>query len=140
VTSLEPRFVDSAPQTLEQGILYVSIRHRSVLHLCACGCGHEVVTPLAPHRWQLIFDGETVSLEPSVGNSILPCRSHYYVTRNQVDWHLPMTDRGIELARGRDQRDLEAALGRESEVVSKRPDAHFAQLTLWGRLVRRFRH
>lgn len=106
----EPRFVDGAPPTLEPGVLYVSIRHKSVLHLCACGCGYEVVTPLAPHRWSLAFDGETVSLEPSIGNSALPCRSHYYVTNNRVDWHRPMTDKTIEWARRRDQRALDAVL------------------------------
>ena len=105
----EHQFVESAPQDLEQGILYVSIRHRSVLHLCACGCGNEVVTPLAPHRWQMTFNGETVSLEPSVGNSSLPCRSHYFITNSKVDWHRPMTDKGIEWARRRDARALEAS-------------------------------
>lgn len=105
----EHRFVESAPQTLEQGVLYVSIRHKSVLHLCACGCGQEVVTPLAPHRWQMTFNGETVSLEPSVGNSSLPCRSHYFITDNKVDWRRPMTDRGIEWARRRDAQAVEAS-------------------------------
>jgi hypothetical protein len=111
----EHRFVDGAPPTLEPGVVYISIRHKSVLHLCACGCGHEVVTPLAPHRWQLTFDGETVSLEPSVGNSVLPCRSHYFITNNEVDWHRPMTDIGIERARRRDQRAVDAAFGPPSE-------------------------
>lgn len=107
----EHQFVESAPQTLEPAVLYVSIRHKNVLHLCACGCGFEVVTPLAPHRWHLIFDGETISLEPSVGNSVLPCRSHYFITNSEVDWHRPMTDKSIAWARRRDQRALDAALG-----------------------------
>jgi hypothetical protein len=107
----EHRFVDGAPATLEPGVLYVSIRHRSVLHACACGCGFEVVTPLAQHRWQLIFDGESVSLEPSVGNSGLPCRSHYFITKNEVDWRRPMTDKGIDWARRRDQRAAQVAFG-----------------------------
>src|SRR5882672_12260484 len=107
----EHRFVEAAPQTLEPGVLYVSIRHKSVLPLCACGCGREVVTPLAPHRWQLSFDGETVSLEPSVGNSVLSCRSHYFITNNEVDWRRPMTDAGVEWARRRDQRAVDAAFG-----------------------------
>lgn len=111
----EHRFVEGAPATLEPGVLYVSIRHRSVLHLCACGCGFEVVTPLAPHRWQLIFDGESVSIEPSVGNSALPCRSHYFITQDKVDWHRPMTEKGIEWARRRDQRAVEAAFGSDEE-------------------------
>lgn len=110
--AVEPRFVDSAPGILEPGVMYVSIRHKTVLHLCACGCGHEVVTPLAPHRWRLVFDGETVSLEPSVSNGVLACRSHYFITRNIIDWRRPMTEAGIEWARSRDAR----ALARASEV------------------------
>jgi len=111
VTKLEHRFVESAPHILESGVVYVSIRHKSVLHLCACGCGYEVVTPLAPHRWQLTFDGVTVSLEPSVGNSVLPCRSHYFITNNEVDWHRPMTDKAIKWARAKDERAVVTALG-----------------------------
>ena len=110
-TMVEPRFVDNAPLTLEPGVVYVSIGHKTVLHLCACGCGHEIVTPLAPHRWRLLYDGETVSLEPSVGNSVLECRSHYFITRNRVDWRRPMTDAGIEWARARDARALARADG-----------------------------
>lgn len=119
----EHRFVDGAPQTLEPGVLYVSIRHKSALHLCACGCGHEVVTPLAPHRWQLLFDGETVSLEPSVGNSVLPCRSHYLITKNTVNWHRPMTEKGIEWAHRRDQRAVEAAFGDVDEAPANWKEA-----------------
>ena len=92
--AVEPRFVDSAPGILEPGVMYVSTRHKTVLHLCACGCGHEVVTPLAPHRWRLVFDGETVSLEPSVSNGVLACRSHYIIIRNMIDWRRPMTEAG----------------------------------------------
>lgn len=120
----EHRFIQSAPQTLEPGVLYVSIRHKSVLHLCACGCGHEVVTPLAPHRWRMSFNGETVSLEPSVGNSVLPCRSHYFITDNKVDWHRPMTDRAIEWARRRDGRAIDAALGMADQSKSSSISAH----------------
>ena len=113
----EHQFVEGAPQTLEPGILYVSVLRKSVLHLCACGCGSEVVTPLAPHRWQLIFDGDTVSLEPSVGNSILPCRSHYFITNSEVDWHRPMTDKGIAWARRRDQRAVQAAFDSAEDAL-----------------------
>ena len=119
----EHRFIEGAPQRLEPGVLYVSIRHKSVLHVCACGCGHEVVTPLAPHRWQLIFDGETVSLEPSIGNSVLPCRSHYFITNNTVDWHRPMSDQGVERARRRDQRAVDAAFAQVDNTLAELAEA-----------------
>lgn len=81
---LEPRFVKGIPRNLEPGILYVSMDYATVVHSCCCGCGHEVVTPLTPTDWRLIFNGETISLKPSVGNWNLPCRSHYFIEGNRV--------------------------------------------------------
>jgi hypothetical protein len=79
-------FVESAPTTLDEGKLYVSIIYAMVLHKCCCGCGTEVATPLSPAEWRLTFDGETISLSPSIGNWGLPCGSHYWIERNRVRW------------------------------------------------------
>lgn len=65
---LEPKFVEAIPEQLESGYLYVSIRFRTAQHLCACGCGSSVVTPIKPAKYSLTYNGETVSLWPSVGN------------------------------------------------------------------------
>ncbi|WP_372454075.1 DUF6527 family protein [Occultella gossypii] len=56
------------------------------MHICCCGCGHQAVTPLRPNRWSITFDGEAVSLAPSVGSAGLACRSHYFIRRNEVVW------------------------------------------------------
>ncbi len=77
-TSVRHKFVDVVPGQLERETLYVSIPFATAAHLCLCGCGHEVVTPLSPTDWRLIFDGATVSLEPSIGNWSYPCQSHYW--------------------------------------------------------------
>ena len=77
-------FVPRVPERLEAGTLYVSIETTTMVHLCACGCGREVVTPLSPVGWQVTFDGETVSLHPSIGNWDFPCRSHYWIDRGRV--------------------------------------------------------
>ncbi|TAL06508.1 MAG: hypothetical protein EPO00_10980 [Chloroflexota bacterium] len=79
------RFVDAIPDRLQAGVLYVSMRYRTAVHLCPTGCGEEVVTPLGRDDWTLTFDG-TVSLRPSVGNWGLACRSHYWITRDAVVW------------------------------------------------------
>lgn len=34
----------------------------------------------------LVFDGATVSLDPSVGNWSFPCRSHYWIRQDRVHW------------------------------------------------------
>ena len=56
------KFVEPIPERLEEGVLYISIHYATGMHLCACGCGHQVVTPLSPTDWEMTFDGETVSL------------------------------------------------------------------------------
>jgi hypothetical protein len=42
------------------------------------------VTPFTPTDWRMTFDGESVSLDPSVGNWNQKCRSHYVIRRNRV--------------------------------------------------------
>ena len=86
VKQFTPVFVESFPDRLEVGNLYVSMEFASVAHLCAYGCGAEVVTPLSPTDWELCYDGVGVTLEPSIGNWRLPCRAHYLVRRNRVVW------------------------------------------------------
>lgn len=78
------QFVDYMPEVINQGELYVSMKYSVVIHLCACGCGEKVVTPLSPDDWQLKYDGETISLYPSIGNWDFPCRSHYWVRKNMI--------------------------------------------------------
>ena len=81
---LAHRFVDHIPERLEPGELYISIPFATAVHLCACGCGHEVVTPLSPTDWKMTFDGESISLHPSIGNWSFPCQSHYWIRNNRV--------------------------------------------------------
>jgi len=45
--------------------------------------------PLGPTDWKLTFDGESVSLYPSVGNWNFPCQSHYWIQENKVRWAPP---------------------------------------------------
>ena len=82
---LTPVFTDYIPSDLEPETLYVSMEFDTAVHLCACGCGAKTVTPFGARDWVLTYDG-TVSLRPSVGNGQQPCRSHYYIRDNLVDW------------------------------------------------------
>jgi Family of unknown function (DUF6527) len=83
---LQHEFVDFIPDKMRAGILYVSMSYGTVTHLCCCGCANEVVTPLTPSDWTLTFDGETISLAPSIGSWNMPCRSHYWIRENVVCW------------------------------------------------------
>jgi len=81
---LQHEFVEFIPETLEHAKLYISMEFATASHKCCCGCGREVVTPFSPRDWKMTFDGETVSLSPSIGNWKFPCRSHYFIRRDQV--------------------------------------------------------
>jgi hypothetical protein len=103
-SQLSPRFVETIPEAIEPGVLYVSMGLASAIHLCACGCGQGVITPLSPTDWKLYFDGENVSLEPSIGNWGFPCRSHYWIRGGKVLWSGSMSVSEVEGGRARDQQ------------------------------------
>lgn len=100
---LQHLFVKQFPEYLEPGVLYVSLEYGSAAHSCCCGCGEEVVTPITPTDWKLIYDGESVSLWPSIGNWKLRCRSHYVIDRGAAVESLPWNERQIAAERRRDQ-------------------------------------
>lgn len=100
---VEHRFVKHVPEVLEPGVLYVSMEYATAVHSCCCGCGEEVVTPLTPTDWKMTFDGETISLWPSIGNWNFRCRSHYVIDRSQVRESLRWTDEQVAAGRNRDR-------------------------------------
>ncbi|MGY2733604.1 DUF6527 family protein [Sphingomonas sp. UYP23] len=138
-------FVDTVPEQLDEGVLYVSLGHATMLHLCACGCGSEVVLPLAPTDWKLTFDGVAISVWPSVGSWSLACRSHYVVDRGRVRWAGDWTDEEVAEGRRRDRRrktSLEAAGGQtgpegegapESRTIDDAPGQEAALVPLTAR-------
>lgn len=114
VHRVKVEFVESAPRPLSEGVLYISDRFRTALHLCCCGCGREVVTPLNPARWSYKREAGSVTLKPSIGNWSFPCRSHYLIVRNEVVWAKPMSDQQIALVKAKDVRDQKAFIDRSN--------------------------
>lgn len=120
-------FVEEVPDAIREGILYVSIPFATAIHRCCCGCGSEVVTPLTPTDWSVLFNGETVSLQPSIGSWSLPCQSHYWLRQGRVEWAGPWTTAEIHTGRSQDrvtkQKYLDEAqsvdLKRDSQETSK---------------------
>lgn len=100
LSSVKHVFVDSAPPVLEPATLYVSTKYRAIVHLCLCGCGEKVVLNLAPDAWSVTFDGRSISIHDSIGNVGLPCRSHYIVRKNHVQWLPPLTRVDPKIALG----------------------------------------
>jgi hypothetical protein len=99
---LTHEFVDSIPEQLREGTVYVCVRYATVVHRCCCGCGREVVTPLSPTDWTLLFDGASVSLRPSIGNWNFPCQSHYWIQHDRVRWAGRWSREQIEAGRAAD--------------------------------------
>lgn len=121
-TTISHEFVEFVPSELQEGTLYISIPYTTAVHLCACGCGIKVVTPIAPHEWQLLWDGDTVSLSPSIGNHQFPCRSHYWIRRNRIKWAPAMSEEEIAEGRRRDAEEREAYFAaRSTDAVSPVP-------------------
>ena len=110
-------FVEAFPTPLEPRTLYVSLIYSTAAHICPCGCGCEVVTKLSPARYRFTFDGEA-SLHPSIASTGLRCNSHYFITRGEVNWNLPLTPAQAARARAADQRALDSR--RASVATPKR--------------------
>ncbi len=86
IDKMRPVFVEQLPDLLDPGLLYISMKYAICAHSCACGCGNKVFTPLGLKDWQLYYDGETITLTPSIGNFSFTCRSHYFIQENRIVW------------------------------------------------------
>lgn len=100
---LSHKFTKNIPELLEDGVIYISIEYSTAIHKCCCGCGNQVVTPFSPTDWALIYNGETISLYPSIGNWSFKCQSHYWITNNKVEWAPRWTNGQIEHGRKKDE-------------------------------------
>jgi hypothetical protein len=100
---MKHKFVEFIPKQKEDGILYISLEYSTVVHKCACGCGLDVITPISPHDWKIIYNGETITLHPSIGNWSYKCRSHYWIKNNNVVWANDFSDEQIKAKREADR-------------------------------------
>jgi len=131
---LAHEFVKTIPNDLKERTLYVSVDYATVMHKCCCGCGHEVVTPLTPTDWTLIYDGVSISLNPSIGNWSFECRSHYWISKSTVRWARQWSGSRITAGRTQDRR-LKERYYRESEIAFQRteePVRRVAMKRLWA--------
>jgi Family of unknown function (DUF6527) len=118
------KFIESAPDFLEDGVVYVSFRFATAMHKCCCGCGYEVATPLSPAGWRVTWDGRSVSLYPSIGNWGLPCRSHYWIENNKIVWAAKWSEKQIASARRRDARANEQLFAQDTDTIASALDEH----------------
>ena len=97
--NLSYRFVKHIPCNMQEGTIYVSMEFSTAIHKCCCGCGQEVVTPFSPTDWQLLFDGKSISLNPSIGSWSFHCKSHYWIRHNKIIWAPRWSRKRIYLCR-----------------------------------------
>lgn len=95
MTNIKLLRVKYLPTNLESGTLYVSEEFEVAGHLCPCGCGNKIITPLGPTEWSFTEFNNKPSLYPSIGNWQIPCRSHYWVSNGNIKWSYQWTEEQI---------------------------------------------
>ena len=133
-------FVDMVPSTREEGTLYISIKYRTAVHNCFCGCGMKVVTPIRPTGWRLIYDGDRVTLYPSIGNWSFQCRSHYWIRESHAIPAGAMSTATIEPGRQRDRVAKDAYYSEYASPLSleaQLPSTPAKKRSFWDRLFMR---
>lgn len=93
------------PKELESGILYVSLEYGIAGHLCLCGCGNKVITPLGPAEWSFSETNNKPTLHPSIGNWQLPCQSHYCIIKGNIEWSYQFTEEQIAAGRKAEEEE-----------------------------------
>lgn len=141
--TLEHRFVRNVPRELDPGVLYISMDYATAVHSCCCGCGDRVVTPFTPTDWRMTFDGESISLHPSVGNWNQKCRSHYVIQRSRVLEAGPWSASQVEAERRRDKgakaahysqlREAKPGVASPAEGSTSSPATGRPSQSIWSR-------
>ena len=144
LNAIRHEFVEFMPDVLDDGVLYVSIPYAIAVHKCCCGCGNEVATPFSPTDWRLIFNGESASLDPSIGNWSFPCQSHYWIKSGRVVWATRWSAAEIAAGRSRDRINKEEPLrgpgSRLSEPVVARIPSESARTGFLSGVWRKLRN
>jgi len=124
------------PDELEDGILYISLRFRVVMHGCCCGCKNKVITPLSPVRWKMTFDGKTISLDPSIGNWNFKCRSHYWIINSEVEWADKWTNKQILKGKSWEKKKRTEYYSQQKQELIKEPNKKEKAESLYFRLIK----
>ncbi len=100
---IELERVHYMPKELQPSVLYVSEEFGIAVHLCACGCGSKIRTPLGPTEWSVEETPDGLTLDPSVGNWQQACQSHYWIQRGEVVWSRKWTAKEIAAGRAKEE-------------------------------------
>lgn len=112
--------VEFMPKDMQPGILYYAEEYGAAAHLCACGCGSKIRTPIDDAEWALEVGSGGPSLSPSVGNWQKPCRSHYFIRNGATIWCCQWTEEEIKMGRRIEHQRRVAHLDRKSSKKKHR--------------------
>ena len=85
-------------EKLEDGVLYIvdhdEQKEQYIEFNCPCGCGNVVWIPyykLGQQKeeypsWGFQEQNGKITLSPSILSSGFPCRSHYFIRENRIQW------------------------------------------------------
>jgi hypothetical protein len=132
--SIKLRRVRYMPKELEPSVLYVSEEFGTAAHLCPCGCGTKIRTPLGPTEWSFEETNTGPSLYPSVGNWQQACQSHYWIYRGEIRWAEKWTPEQIAEGRRHEEERRRAyyeALHHERGGIMRRLGRWVKSLFRW---------
>lgn len=140
LTYINPILVTFIParDSMNEGEIYISHEYMTASHICCCGCGEEVVTPLNAAKWRAKLLNGKISLYPSIGNWEYQCRSHYIIKENKIIWMSTYSAEEIREVQLNDQRavDLLISQGRNKGLAN----GFLNRLDRWIKtLLRRFK-
>jgi len=117
------------PKEPQPGILYVSEEFGVAAHLCPCGCGSKIRTPLGPTEWSVKETPSGPTLSPSVGNWQQACQSHYLITRGEVIWAEKWSAKQIAAGRDMEEKRRRAYY----DDLDRRRGGFVRRIWLWAR-------
>jgi hypothetical protein len=126
------------PKKLQEDVLYISIEYKTATHLCACGCGNKVMTSITPAGWTLSYNGDNVSLNPSIGSWNLPCKSHYWIRSGQVVWAESWTEEQIVAVQKRDVVDRNRHYKNKKSEIESEQQSNTINQSFFSKFFHRF--
>lgn len=131
MNTLDLKLIDHLPIHLEEGVLYVSEEFEIAGHLCPCGCGSKIITPLGVNEWTFsVYNGKP-TLKPSIGNWQLPCQSHYWIDGGKILWSYKWSE--DEIKAGQLAEELQ-----RKEYYEKRVQAPIHKVSIWESIKKKF--
>jgi len=132
------RKVRYIPAELQTGVLYVSKEFGIAVHLCACGCGSKIRTPLGPTEWSVRETRKGPTLNPSVGNWQEACRSHYWIRDGEIRWADRWSPEQIRAGRQNEERRRAAYYAARSPSPKEILHRFWRRVRGWFPRLRRF--